>query len=125
MRYLFIIILLTFFASCAKEASIPDPSLKRVRLNQIYCLRDFLIGEDPGGTWSIVTIPEGSTLSPSNLTGDNPCLNFNNFGCGSYTLQYKVFSTTCAGCADSTQINLLLRCCEVVGEAFCSANQNQ
>lgn len=71
----------------------------------ITCLRDFINGEDSNGSWSIISIPPGSTLLQSDLSGtDNPCIEFDDFGCGEYVLKYKV-TTLC--CMDSVTINII------------------
>lgn len=71
----------------------------------VHCLRDFITGEDPGGTWEQVGV------SPQNLTslliGDNPCFEWNDKACGLYELRYIVGSPCCR---DTATINPL-KCC--------------
>lgn len=87
---------------------------------QSYALRDFLVGEDCCGIWTIVSKPDSSTLTNTHLTGtDNPVIDFNDFGCGDYILQYKVESSTCPNCFDSTEVHILLPCCTLVGSSSC------
>jgi hypothetical protein len=83
-----------------------------------HCLRNFLIGEDCCGVWSIVLKPAGSTLVQADLDGsDSPCIDFGLKGCGLYRLQYKI---TDPCCPDSTTINITKRCCQVTGVLICN-----
>ncbi len=80
-----------------------------------YCLLDFLTDPDRNGRWTIVSKPDSSTLSNGILSGtDNPCIDFNNFGCGDYSLKYLVKNPCCI--KDSVIIDLVLPCCQL--EAF-------
>lgn len=82
------------------------------------CLRTLIIGEDAGGTWTIITKPAGSTLVQGLLDGsDNPCIDFDLYGCGLYQLQYKVVQPCCT---DSTRITLNKRCCNISGNFNCN-----
>jgi len=66
-----------------------------VTIKQSYFLLDFLVGEDTGGTWTICGLPENSTLTNLDLIGDNPQIDFNDFGCGVYCLRYTVSNEDC------------------------------
>ena len=112
MKYL--IIFLLFLTSCAKEVvvkevpytgtpkTVVDISTKQLGRRAVHCLRDFITGEDPAGTWTKVSGPDVPAL-----TGDNPCFDWSSQGCGLYTFRYKIV-TTC--CSDSTDVNVL-KCC--------------
>lgn len=65
---------------------------------------------DDGGTWTIVSLPTGSTLTQGDLAGDNPCLDFNIFGCGQYILNYSYSSSTCDGCEKNADV-VFIKCC--------------
>ena len=84
----------------------------------VHCLRDFITGEDAGGSWKIVSKPLGSILLQGDLSGtDNPCIDFANYGCGQYRLQYKVQAQCCA---DSTLVTINKRCCNVTASLSCN-----
>jgi hypothetical protein len=97
MRLYFIVILF-LLTGCVTN--------KRIESRAITCLRDMLINEDPGGTWSVVLQPVGSNLQPL-LTGDNPCIQFSNLPCGQYELRYIVGDICCR----DTSIVRPLKCC--------------
>jgi hypothetical protein len=75
----------------------------------IYCLRDMLVGEDPGGTWSVVTEPPTANLTPL-LTGDNPCIQWSVQPCGQYELRY-IAGDAC--CRDTSYVRPRKCCLEV------------
>ncbi len=84
----------------------------------IHCMRDFLVGEDAGGTWKLINKPSGSILLQSDLDGtDNPCIDFSNYGCGVYRVQYKVVAPCCR---DSVAFNINKRCCNVTSTLTCN-----
>jgi len=69
---------------------------------------------DDGGTWSIGSpddIPSNSTLTNAELIGDNPCIDFDIYGCGKYYITYTIPSETCEGCIKSVRVPFR-RCCE-------------
>jgi len=82
-----------------------------------HCLRDLITGEDSGGTWTIVSIPSGSILTNGDLTTDNPCIDFGDYGCGLYQLKYTVI-TDC--CEDFVVIKIRKKCCEITAVINCS-----
>jgi hypothetical protein len=127
---IFNILLVLFLASCAIEppqkivdAGTPRSDDMHVPNNQyramaVHCLRDFLTGEDAGGAWTIVEKPIGSILVQGDLDGtDNPCVDFADYGCGIYIIQYKV---TQPCCVDSSRVRLNKRCCNVTGTLSCN-----
>lgn len=64
---------------------------------------------DSGGSWTIVSVPNGSSLTNADLAGsDNPCVDLDQ--CGVYILRYRVTSTTCAGCFDEEDVPFE-KCC--------------
>lgn len=77
-----------------------------------YPLCDFLVGEDPGGYWTIVLpLPDGSTLEDIDLgNGDCPSIDFDLYGCGNYNFLYTV---SCV----STDVSIT-KCC-LLGVANC------
>lgn len=82
--------------------------------NAVYCLRDFLIGEDAGGYWQVITQPVGEDLAPL-LTGENPCIEWSDKECGLYSLRYIVGNPCCR---DTAVVNPL-KCC-LIGISTCS-----
>ena len=82
------------------------------RSTSTHCLRDFLVGEDDGGVWTIITAPSGFTPT---LTGDNPCLNFSVAPSGSYTLRYTVTTACCTAFTDVVLIK-----CGLSGISLCN-----
>jgi len=88
------------------------------RAMAVHCLRDFLVGEDSGGSWTIVEKPLGSILIQDDIDdSDNPCIDFANYGCGLYRLQYKVIDLCCK---DSTIVRINKRCCNVTASLSCN-----
>jgi len=89
---------------------------KNIAFNKlnVYCLRDFLTGEDAGGTWEIVTEPAGSDMQPD-LTGDNPCIDWTARPCGQYEINYIVGDDCCR---DTAMIRPLKCCLE--GSSSCN-----
>lgn len=78
-----------------------------------YCLRDWLTGEDSGGTWEqIGTTPEDIS---NELIGENPCVSWDNKACGQYHLMYIVGDQCCR---DTAFVNPL-KCC-LVGGSSCN-----
>lgn len=123
MKYILYIAII-FLAACSTE--IPEKRLSAgyqgeetgFRGMVTHCLRNFLVGEDPGGVWTIITKPSGSILIQADLDGtDNPCIDFEAKGCGVYQLQYKVTETCCI---DSSRITINKRCCNINGTFFCN-----
>lgn len=108
MKYLiYIVISIFIIISCESHDDTPI-----VQTKVVNNLCDFITGEDAGGDWSIVLpLPSGSTLTDSDLSSPCPNIDFNDFGCGLYSLKYLVESTTCEGCKDSTIVNIELPCC--------------
>lgn len=82
--------------------------------NAVYCLRDFLIGEDAGGYWQVVNQPIGEDLAPL-LIGENPCIEWSDKECGLYSLRYIVGNPCCR---DTAVVNPL-KCC-LIGISTCS-----
>jgi len=101
--------ILVCYIGCAKTAF--SPAI--FRQSSVHCLRDYIINEDAGGTWTQV----GNT--PQNiggfLVGDNPCIEWGSLACGQYTLKYKVGA---ACCQDSVIISPI-KCC-LVGSSTCN-----
>jgi len=88
-------------------------------VNFCYSLRTSALPEaDNGGDWSIVSLPVGSTLVDADIVGDNPCVDFDVVGCGTYVLKYSVESDICANCVAETDLTVY-KCC-LVGSATCS-----
>lgn len=110
MKYL---ILLLFLSSCTIKAHrIVEPSNLTTR-----CLRTLLLPDaDPGGTWSVI---EPEFALPLSLAGDNPCVNLAAYGCGLYEFKYLVESTTCAGCKDSSIVNVNYQL-TIIGTTTCN-----
>jgi len=129
MKHIYFIIIL-FLASCAVEPPqktinagversqnihVPNDQYKRLAT---HCLRDFLVGEDEGGAWTLLDKPEGSILLQEDLDGtDNPCIDFGDYGCGVYRLKYKVQDICCK---DSVEFDVNKRCCNVTGSLICN-----
>lgn len=87
---------------------------KGVNQNDVYCLRDFLIGEDSMGVWEVVSEPVGANLDTL-LVGDNPCIEWGDKPCGLYQLRYIVGDSCCR----DTAIIQPLKCC-LTGISECS-----
>ena len=66
---------------------------------------------DGGGIWTTLSIPTGSTMTNTDLSGDNPCIEFDDYGCGMYNLEYTYESSTCEGCTKSNIVPFR-NCCE-------------
>ena len=104
------------FIGCVQEP--PNVGKKsNYGIQSIYCLRDGLINEDNGGTWTQLNIGSAPADLTTELTGDNPCIEFDNYPCGSYEFQYKVQNQCCA---DSTTINILKPCCTAIVNITCN-----
>ncbi len=87
---------------------------KTVEAKAVKCLRDFLDGEDSGGTWELVSEPAPSGISGL-LVGDNPCIEWSNKPCGTYQLRYIVGDVCCR---DTSYITPT-KCC-IVGTSSCN-----
>lgn len=121
------LILVFFIMSCSIDKPLEQRPMDNVEVQEevvinfrvlaASCLRDLLVGEDAGGVWTIHTKPGGSILLDTDLSGDNPCIEFGDFGCGIYELKYTV-TTDC--CEDFVIIRVRKKCCEVVGVISCS-----
>jgi hypothetical protein len=112
MRYKIYILLILFVASCA-----PD-TLQNIRSNAgnaddcivfqrkaVHCLRNFLTGEDAGGTWQQVgTTPQDLS---GLLIGENPCFEWSDKACGQYEFMYIVGDPCCY---DTSYVRPL-KCC--------------
>lgn len=68
---------------------------------------------DGGGTWTVLLNPTGGTMTDADLFGDNPCIEFDDFGCGIFNLEYTYESSTCDGCT-SSNIVPFRNCCPVL-----------
>ena len=110
MRWLIFVILLTGCVSERKlsnagtsnTAILCNGSYKRLA---VYCLRDFLTGEDAGGQWQqIGTTPQDLS---GLLIGDNPCFEWSDKACGQYEFRYIVGDACCR----DTAIVRPLKCC--------------
>lgn len=112
MRIILIFLLTLLLLSCSKDTydkignsgeafdDCIQYSTKAVR-----CLRDFLIGEDGGGTWAqIGTTPEDLS---SLLVGENPCFEWSGRECGQYEFMYIVGDPCCY---DTSYVRPL-KCC--------------
>jgi hypothetical protein len=122
MRYLTYILIL-FLISCSNSIQytgnagtpielecVQDGKMRR---QNVYCLRDFLIGEDAGGNWyQIGILPQD--ISPL-LIGDNPCIEWSDKACGPYHLMYVVGDACCRDTAYVTP----LKCC-LTGTSNCN-----
>jgi hypothetical protein len=130
MKHTYKILLILLLSSCAIEppeklinAGVERSENIHVQNSQyralaVHCMRDFLVGEDAGGDWSIVEKPVGSILVQSDLDGtDNPCIDFADYGCGIYRLKYKVQNTCCK---DSSIVRINKRCCNVTASLSCN-----
>lgn len=117
MRYLILIIIV--LSSCSRDA-VPDKAnagqdeCAVFRKMATYCLRDWLTGEDAGGTWQqIGTAPQDIS---SLLVGDNPCIEWSDKACGQYNLMYIVGD---ACCRDTAYVNPY-KCCLAGGGTICN-----
>jgi len=82
-----------------------------VNILDLYKAKVAPLKVDDGGTWTITSpLPQGSSLSQSDLIGDNPCLDFEIFGCGAYVLRYTYESSTCGGCTTFADVDFY-KCC--------------
>lgn len=103
IKILFIYIFLLILTSCGRDinsgvfSEVDKVEKLFSRKNATHCLRDFIVGEDDGGTWTIISAPSG--FNP-NLAGDNPCLDFSVSPSGSYTLRYTVTTACCSAYTD-------------------------
>lgn len=113
-----ILIIFIGLVSCNREivqdkANAGDNECTEFRKLATHCLRDWLTGEDAGGTWEqIGTSPHDIS---SLLIGDNPCIEWNDKTCGQYNLMYIVGD---ACCRDTAYVNPL-KCC-LVGSSNCN-----
>ena len=116
--------LLLFLSSCAadkrfgnagqtKERDLVCVGSKTYKTSAIHCLRDFLTGEDAGGTWQqIGTTPQDLSAL---LVGDNPCFEWNDKACGQYEFRYIVGDDCCR----DTSVVRPLKCC-MTGISTCN-----
>ncbi len=126
-RYLYI--LMIFIISCTSEVQewgnagkVNNDVIIRMQRKtygqfhsmNIYCLRDFLIGADAGGTWEVITQPAGEDIS-GQLVGDNPCIAWDTLACGQYELNYIVGDSCCR----DTALVRPLKCC-LDGSSSCN-----
>ncbi len=82
------------------------------RRSTSVCLRDLLVGEDSGGTWTLIS-PTGP-FNPT-LTGDNPCVDFSTAPGGLYTFRYTITTLCCAFYTDGK-----IRKCAITGTSTCN-----
>jgi len=63
---------------------------------QIECFypRDWIEGEDDGGTFTVISQPDNGGLTNEEITGDNPCIEVRD--CGIFEFQYCVDCPTCS-----------------------------
>lgn len=117
MRIIAAILILTL-ASCNRDIS---PERANAGVDQCaqfkkmatYCLRDWLLGEDDGGTWEqIGTSPQDLSFL---LDGENPCIEWDPLACGQYNLMYIVGDECCR---DTAYVNPL-KCC-LIGISNCN-----
>lgn len=100
-------------AGITKNAQI-NCNPKSFKKSAVYCLRDWLTGEDAGGQWQqIGTAPQDITPL---LVGDNPCIEWNPLPCGQYQLMYIVGD---ACCRDTAYVNPL-KCGDCGGGTICN-----
>jgi hypothetical protein len=85
----------------------------KYKAKAVYCLRDFLIGEDAGGEWQQLGIMPQNISSL--LVGDNPCIEWSDKTCGQYDLMYIVGD----GCCKDTAYVSPIKCC-LVGQSNCN-----
>lgn len=113
-----ILISFLFIVGCASERQLPianagQDECATFRRMATHCLRDWLTGEDAGGTWSqIGATPQNIS---SLLVGDNPCIEWSDKACGQYNLMYVVGD---ACCRDTAYVNPL-KCC-LTGSSNCN-----
>ena len=62
---------------------------------ECYNPRDFIDGEQDGGTFTIIQQPDNGGLTNAEIAGDNPCIEVRD--CGLYLFDYCV---ECAECED-------------------------
>ena len=109
MRLVFAILFLTL-ASCNRDlapekAKAGQDECAVFKKMATHCLRDWLTGEDSGGTWQqIGTTPQNIS---SLLVCENPCIEWDPLACGQYNLMYIVGD---ACCRDTAYVNPL-KCC--------------
>jgi hypothetical protein len=111
---LFLMIFIVLLFSCGRDVMPITGNAGESGCNQeisykksaIYCLRDWLAGEDPGGYWQVIMEPVGNNIGPL-LVGDNPCIEWSDQGCGSYQLMYIVGDDCCR----DTSIITPTKCC--------------
>jgi len=100
--------LILFLSSCATDKRFGNAGQDNCEMfstKAVHCLRDFLIGEDAGGTWQqIGTTPQDLS---SLLIGDNPCFEWNDKACGQYEFRYIVGDACCR----DTSVVRPLKCC--------------
>lgn len=119
IKIVIIYILYIFIISCASDRKLPIANAGQdecaiFKKMATYCLRDWLVGEDAGGTWyQIGTTPEDIS---GELIGDNPCIDWTNKACGPYPLMYVVGD---ACCRDTAYVNPL-KCCPMTGNIICN-----
>lgn len=104
--------------SCSRDFVAPKANAGsgeciQFKKQSIYCLRNWLTGEDEGGIWEQI----GSTPQDlsSFLVGSGPCFEWDDKACGQYNLMYIVGD---ACCRDTAYVNPL-KCC-LIGTSICN-----
>jgi hypothetical protein len=107
-------IFIIFLSSCASDKRFGNAGQSaEFKTSAIHCLRDFLTGEDAGGTWQqIGTTPQDLSAL---LVGDNPCFEWNDKACGQYEFRYIVGDDCCR----DTSVVRPLKCC-MTGFSTCN-----
>ena len=105
MKYILILILSLY------SFSIPTEIIEIGCKNEdiaVRCLRDFITGEQNGGSFSQVSGPQDLS---SLLVGDNPCFEWNNKACGIYVFRYTVITQCCTDVSPNITVR---KCCASV-----------
>ncbi len=113
-KLIFNLCLLLLLSSCAADKRFGNAGQSaEFKTSAIHCLRDFLTGEDAGGTWQqIGTTPQDLSAL---LVGDNPCFEWNDKACGQYEFRYIVGDDCCR----DTSVVRPLKCC-MTGISTCN-----
>ena len=118
MKQFIYILSIFIISSCAHEVVRPTANAGQdecatFRRMATHCLRDWLTGEDAGGTWQQI---EATPQDISGLlVGDNPCIEWSDKACGQYNLMYIVGDDCCR---DTAYVNPL-KCC-LTGNSTCN-----
>lgn len=129
MRMIIYISIILLMCSCKEENSGVGVEMdieSRSLVKTTYCLLDLLEGDpSSGGCWTLISVPAGSTITQSDLVGDNPCIVFDNEPCPQdYVFEYNALCDGCDGCIDPATLTICLTCdppiCNVNITAICN-----